>query len=113
MTLLCDFTFYCEAYLGKLSEKDFDRYAPRAQAFLDFATQGRIKKKNAVSPRDQLALCAVTDACAKWEQTGGIHAESAGGYAVTYQDSPRIQVLYDAAAIYLEDGLLFRGVLPC
>lgn len=33
MTLLCDFTFYSEAYLGRLSEKDFDRYAPKAQAF--------------------------------------------------------------------------------
>ena len=109
MTLLCDFPFYQEQFGGSLSEGDFGRFAPKAQAFLSFATGG---KSQAVLPAPEsvkLAMCAVTDELARQARSEGIKSEKAGEYEVSYQEQEGRRNLYGAAALYLENDLLFRG----
>ena len=112
MTNGCDFTFYRDAYGGSLSQQEFTHFLGRAAAFLYFATRGKSDKE---PQRDtvKLALCAVADSLAQAQKTDGIRSERAGQYAVTYQEGAKNPDSYQAAAVYLEDGMLFRGWGGC
>ena len=103
-----DFTFYKEQYLGLLPQTLFDRFAPKAEAFLRFACGDRWLTDAALQQK-KLALCAVTDEMEKLFRKGGIAAETAGEYAVHYQKGDDAAALYRAAQIYLPDEMLFRG----
>ena len=107
-----DFTFYQQAYGGSLSQEEFARYLKRARAFLSFATRGK-SEKEAKTEKVRLALCAVADSLAQEQQTGKIRSEKAGQYSVTYQEGAKDSDSYRAAAVYLEDGMLFRGWGGC
>lgn len=107
-----EFAFYREAYGGSLSQEEFARYLRRARAFLSFATKGR-SEKEAKTQKVRLALCAVADSLAQAQRTGKIRSEKAGQYSVTYQEGQREPDSYRAAALYLEDGMLFRGWGGC
>lgn len=108
----CDFAFYREAYGGSLSQEEFTRFLRRAEAFLSFATGGK-SETQAQRDKVKLALCAVADSLAQAQRTEKIQSEKAGQYAVTYREDAKKTDLYRAAAIYLEDGMLFRGWGGC
>ena len=103
-----DFTFYKEQYLGLLPQTLFTRFAPRAEAFLQFACGKRWQEDTALQQK-KLALCAVTDEMEKLSRKGGVSAETAGEYSVHYEKSDDTAALYRAAQIYLPDEMLFRG----
>ena len=109
---LCDFSFYQEQYKGHLPEQDFIRFSQRAQAFLAFATKGKSEELPAAQNM-KMALCAVTDEMAKEAKSGALLSEKAGEYAVTYRDGTKQADCYRSAALYLEDGVLFRGCGQC
>ena len=87
----CDFAFYQEKYGGSLSEAEFMHFIRRAK----------------------VALCAIADGLAKEERTDKIQSEKAGQYSVTYRENAKQTDLYSAAAVYLTDGILFRGWGGC
>ncbi len=109
---LCDFSFYQEQYKGHLPEQEFIRFSQRAQAFLAFATKGKSEELPAAQNM-KMALCAVTDEMAKEAKNGALLSEKAGEYAVTYRDGTKQADGYRSAALYLEDGVLFRGCGQC
>ena len=109
---LCDFSFYQEQYKGHLPEQEFIRFSQRAQAFLAFATKGKSEELPAAQNM-KMALCAVTDEMAKEAKNGALLSEKAGEYAVTSRDGTKQADCYRSAALYLEDGVLFRGCGQC
>lgn len=82
------------------------------QAFLAFATKGKSEEFPAAQNM-KMALCAVTDEMAKEAKSGALLSEKAGEYAVTYRDGTKQADCYRSAALYLEDGVLFRGCGQC
>ena len=61
----------------------------------------------------KMALCSVTDEMANEAKNGALLSEKAGEYAVTYRDGTKQADCYRSAALYLEDGVLFRGCGQC
>lgn len=112
MVSACDFAFYREKYGGNLSEAEFTHFLRRAEAFLSFATKGKSEKQFALE-KVKLALCAIADELSKEERTDKIQSEKAGQYSVTYRENAKQGDLYSTAAVYLPDGMLFRGWSGC
>lgn len=109
-----DFVFYQETYQGTMGEADFDRLAPRASAYLDMLTAGKIGTE--LTEAVQLACCAVVDELLLQEQGGEIASVNNDGYSVNYvagvsrARSPARRK-YDAAMLYLANtGLVYAGV---
>ena len=130
-----DYTFYTGTYGGTMSEQDFARYEPRAEAYIRyflFSNAGIMEQEPVIGL--QMAVCAVSDVLygyytAKASRTvqGGsgaaVKSESNDGYSVTYaveqKDGETEEVYlrqkaYDAAYHYLLPlGFLGRRVGCC
>lgn len=108
----CDFAFYQEIYGGSLSQAEFTHFLRRAGMFLSFATRGKSDRRFG-EEKIKLALCAVADELAQGKRSDKIRSEKAGQYSVTYREDAEKTDLYRAAAVYLDDGMLFRGWGGC
>ncbi len=132
-----DYRFYSDVYHGTLDQNSFNKYEPRAEAYiryyLSFKASVLDDTANKISGL-QLAICAAIDAVAyqliqkdSRMVSGGsgaaIKSETNDGYAVTYaieqvdgetEDSFLRKKVYDAAYMYLlSTGLLNRKVGCC
>ncbi len=112
-----NYTFYVEAFHGKLTEDDFCRLSVPAAAYLDAVTHGRTGEpmEEAAAQKARLALCGLCDALLLNEQGGGVVSESNDGISVTYAASKTAQSdeqrLWSTVCLYLSGtGLLYRGV---
>lgn len=108
-----DFTFYQETYQGTMNEADFNRLAPRASAYLDAITYGKLDAAWQTEERVKCACCAIAEEYAVTEQGGEITSTNNDGYAESYAVSGRTaeQRYYQVAALYLGGtGLLYRGI---
>lgn len=130
-----DYTFYTGTYGGTMSEQDFARYEPRAEAYIRYFlfSKASIMEQEPVIGL-QMAVCAVSDVLygyytAKASRTaqGGsgaaVKSESNDGYSVTYaveqadgetEETYLRKKAYDVAYLYLLPlGLLNRKAGCC
>lgn len=138
--IYADYDYYCNSYMGTVSEEVFQRLAVRASSFLDYFAQNRAKdnadldavkmcccalvdKYNVIEAANALASkrlmdAAASDAEVKNETVGSYsRALSTGGEsalaALSTGDSAK-KLLADTCCEYLSHtGLLYRGGPRC
>lgn len=109
------YTFYTDAYGGRMSAEDFARMSVKASAYLVQVTLGRCINPiggEQVAQAVKMAFCEVADAMLTNESGGDIVSESNDGVSVSYANRAKTdaQRLSDAAALHLAcTGLLYRG----
>ena len=102
-----DYGFYKETFGGSLSESEFSRVYPKAAAFLNAATQGRIKNPDT---NILFALSELCDLFHKDSEHAGVSSESSDGYSVHYRWSNTEKNAWEIVKIYLEStGMLYGG----
>ena len=119
--------FYRDVYLGSLlTEENFQKYALRADAYLDLLTTGRYKSgclpAGAVEAV-RMAECAIAELCLNLEQAElqsdaawKVQSEKVGNHTVTYRNNAEIieqtekQISEIARRYLLRWGLLYRGM---
>ena len=130
--MIADYQFYQDEYFGDiLTQEDFDKYATRADSYLEQLTMGRYDDPSL--PADivkavKMAECAIAEQCAIeakqslaiYESMGAgtLASESVGAHSVSYRSGAEIKQASAAeiksiAYRYLGmTGLLYRGI-PC
>ena len=102
-----DYGFYKDTFGGSLSESEFSRVFPKAAAFLNAATMGRIKEPDT---NICFALSELCDVFYKDTERVGITSESSDGYSVHYRWTNLEKNAWEIIKIYLEPtGLLYGG----
>ena len=106
-----DFTFYQNQFRGGQigSEEEYLSADAKAACYLDWLTNGRIKRLAQVPDGVRMAECAVSELYQSSSARRGIHSEANDGYQVVYEE-PDERNMYREAVRYLPDGLAFRGI---
>lgn len=98
---------------SRLGEEEFDRYALRAEGYLEVLTYGRCADQATpeVTRAVTLACCAVADELCRQEREPPLTAQSVGQWSRSYaQPRSSERCIADAARLYLRGtGLLWRG----
>lgn len=105
-----DFGYYTDTYGGLLSEEEFDRVLPKAEAYLRGATRGRVRTADT---NVCFALCELCDLFTEEMTRRGISAENCDGYSVSYSTPQGFaDEAWEIVKIYLLDsGVLYGGTL--
>lgn len=107
---IIDFDYYADTYGGSLSEKEFLRALPKAQAYLRGATRGRTPM---VNTNVCFVLCELCDIFAQECDRRGISSETCDGYSIHYYGRDSVSdEAWETVKIYLESsGLLYGGAV--
>ena len=113
--MYADFSFYTEAYYGKLSAEEFTRLSVKATAEINRITINRAATATGADLEAvKLAQCAVVDELYKIELGGDIASESNDGISRSYASGmarSKAQRITEAASVYLDTtNLCFAGV---
>lgn len=106
-----DYEYYKNEYMGTAAaEEDFQRLSLKASRYIDLIC---CKPIDEVTECIRLSVCAVCDVLNELDNAINIKSESNDGYSVTYtaDNSVHNKRLYDAARIYLDENLLYRGIV--
>lgn len=115
-----DYAYYKDSFGGDLTAEEFNRYARKAERFLNYVIMGEIPE---VTEQVKNAVCAAAEAVAEIRGgvaniPQGIKSESTDGYNVTYKDynadelaEREKRAMYKAIKQELSGtGLLYQGV---
>ena len=103
-----DYTWYKDVYKGcEAGEEEFSSLAPKASAYLDRITFGRIDDAD---ENVMFAMCAVVDEMHRCKNTSHIAKETNDGYSISYKGVDEKEKLYDAAKLFLPPEFLYKGV---
>lgn len=86
--MYADYAYYKDSFGGDLTAEEFNRYARKAERFLNYVIMGEIPE---VTEQVKNAVCAAAEAVAEIRGgvaniPQGIKSESTDGYSVTYKD---------------------------
>lgn len=86
--MYADYAYYKDSFGGALTAEEFNRYARKAERFLNYVVMGKISE---VTEPVKNAVCAAAEAVAEIREgvaniPQGIKSESTDGYSVTYKD---------------------------
>ena len=117
--MYADYAYYKDSFGGTLTAEEFNRYARKAERFLNYVIMGDISETEQVKN----AVCAAAEADAEIREgvaniPQGIKSESTDGYSVTYKDynadelaEREKRAMYKAIKQELSGtGLLYQGV---
>lgn len=130
--MIADYQFYQDEYFGDiLTQEEFDKYATRADSYLEQLTMGRYDDPalpEEVIKAVKMAECAIAEQCAMeakqslaiYESMGAgtLASESVGAHSVSYRSGAEIKQASAAEIQALVNrylgmtGLLYRGI-PC
>ena len=130
--MIADYQFYQDEYYGDiLTQEEFEKYATRADSYLEQLTMGRYDDDGLsedIVTAVKMAECAIAEQCAMeakqslaiYESLGAgtLASESVGAHSVSYRSGAEIKQasMAEIKAIvnrYLGmTGLLYRGI-PC
>ena len=116
-----DYAYYKDSFGGTLAAEEFNRYARKAERFLNYGIMGEISE---VTEQVKNAVCAAAEAVAEIREgvaniPQGIKSESTDGYSVTYNNDYNADELAEREkrAMYKVikqelsgTGLLYQGV---
>lgn len=116
-----DYAYYKDSFGGTLAAEEFNRYARKAERFLNYVIMGEISE---VTEQVKNAVCAAAEAVAEIREgvaniPQGIKSESTDGYSVTYNNDYNAdelaerekRAMYKAIKQELSGtGLLYQGV---
>ena len=118
--MYADYAYYKDSFGGTLAAEEFNRYARKAERFLNYIVMGEIAE---VTEQVKNAVCAAAEAVAEIREgvqniPQGIKSESTDGSSVTYKDynadelaEREKRVMYKAIKQELSGtGLLYQGV---
>lgn len=118
--MYADYAYYKDSFGGTLAAEEFNRYARKAERFLNYVIMGEISE---VTEQVKNAVCAAAEAVAEIREgvqniPQGIKSESTDGYSVTYKDyntdelaEREKRAMYKAIKQELSGtGLLYQGV---
>lgn len=111
MARYADYDYYSNVYMGNVIESsDFDKIEVRASRRIDKICA---KLPDCESDSVKLATCAVCDVLSELDFPDYISSETNDGYRVDYNiDGNEVaRRVYEAAKIYLDDELLYRGII--
>ena len=124
--MAADYEYYRDTYLGSLlTEENFEKYALRADSYLDLLTTGRYEKdclpEKAVEAV-KMAECAIAELCLNREQAElqsdaawKVQSEKVGNHTVQFRNNAEIaeqterQIRKIAVRYLARYGLLYRG----
>ncbi len=109
--IYADYDYYVNVYMGVALTRDrFDRLIGTASAKID-GICGGIDENNTECVK--LAACAVCDVLEEFAGREYISSESSDGYSVAYclDTDTQNRRIYEAARVYLDDELLYRGIV--
>lgn len=106
-----NFEEFCD--MSELEQIDFvEKYAPRAEKYIDRLSFYRLKNAAADFPDDvKLAICIVSELMHKDAVSGNVVSENTDGYAVTYKDSMSVHLkgkIIEVCKDYLEHTGIFQ-----
>lgn len=105
---MVDYTYYQETFGGELTEIEFLRSLPKAQAYLRGATRGR------VLPEDTNVCFCICELCDIFSKEGeaAVVSESCDGFSVSYDREAQKHPAWETVKAYLApEGFLYGGVL--
>lgn len=118
--MYADYAYYKDSFGGTLAAEEFNRYARKAERFLNYVIMREIPE---VTEQVKNAVCAAAEAVAEIREgvaniPQGIKSESTDGYNVTYKDynaeelaEREKRAMYKAIKQELSGtGLLYQGV---
>ena len=118
--MYADYAYYKDSFGGTLAAEEFNRYARKAERFLNYVIMGEISE---VTEQVKNAVCAAAEAVAEIREgvaniPQGIKSESTDGYNVTYKDynaddlaDREKRAMFKAIRQELYNtGLLYQGV---
>ena len=118
--MYADYAYYKDSFGGDLTAEEFNRYAHKAERFLNYVVMGKISD---VTEPVKNAVCAAAEAVAEIREgvsiiPQGMKSESSDGYSVTYKDynaeelaEREKRAMYKAIKQELSGtGLLYQGV---
>jgi hypothetical protein len=128
--VIANYEFYRETYFGdQLTEENFEKYATRADSFLNELTMGRYacdRLRAEDLKAVKMAECAIADLCLNLEQATlqsdaawKVQGEKVGNHTVTYRNNADIakqtetQIREVARRYLCYTGLLYRGIPTC
>lgn len=103
-----DFTFYSDTYKGKVSQDDFTKLEPQAEAYLNLYTFNRI-----IEPDDSVKLCICELIDSVQSAAGGVVAsETVGKHSISYavEKTQEQKVRNIISKWFGASGLMYRGV---
>jgi len=118
--MYADYAYYKDSFGGALTAEEFNRYARKAERFLNYVVMGKISE---VTEPVKNAVCAAAEAVGG--NRGGVgnipqrnKSETTDGYSVTYKDynadelaEREKRAMYKAIKQELSGtGLLYQGV---
>lgn len=118
--MYADYAYYKDSFGGALTAEEFNRYARKAERFLNYVIMGKISD---VTEPVKNAVCAAAEAVTEIRESvqnipQGIKSESTDGYSVTYNNynaeelaEREKRAMYKAIKQELSGtGLLYQGV---
>lgn len=111
MARYATYDYYSEVYMGNMvGSADFDRIEVCASRWIDKICTA---VPDCSSDSVKLAVCAVCDVLAELDFPDYISSETNDGYRVDYRldGCEKSRRIYEAAKIYLDDELLYRGIM--
>ena len=123
--MLTDYSFYKDVFHGDLlTEDNYEKYATRADAWLDQLTYGRYENPDlseSVLQKVKLSECALAELCfsiaTDAASNPSIEKETVGSHSVTYRGSTdsisgwSARIRETASRYLMSTGLLYRGVI--
>lgn len=97
--MYADFEYYCVSFGGTaIREKDYFKFAVQADAFIDRLTFGRLQQGWEVDSAVKMAACALAEELfeqkeLKSEIKKGVQSENTDGYAVTYAETTKREMV--------------------
>ena len=113
--MYADYAYYKDSFGGTLAAEEFNRYARKAERFLNYVIMGEIPE---VTEQVKNAVCAAAEAVAEIREGVANIPQSTDGYSVTYKDynadelaDRERRAMYKAIKQELSGtGLLYQGV---
>lgn len=89
----------------------FTGYAMRADAYVNYITQGQSDTKTEYADKVKLAICAAADAIFKTEGKEFVTSESASGVSASYDTKAISKLKRESIKPYLAStGMMYSGV---